>query len=534
MAGDGSDATVVRPARQRVLDVSALQPPEPMQRILGAVDSLEPGHYLRVLHRLEPSPLYPELEKRGFAFAVRTGKTTAYEILIWKRGAPPPEQDQPHRGLDSDDAAPPKLSLEYASAFWVPAQYFLTAPCFVVAAALVLIWAGPDAFVSRWTPAVLALTHLCSIGYLALIMVGALLQVVAVVGNTAVPGPGAVQYFVHSMVASGVALLSAAFLSGDSHWFAGAVAALGLGFGASIILAARALVSVSSSHRALRGIVLAVVALTATVVLGLYLGAGRGGYVDAPLAAVPTSVHLSLGFAGWAMLLVMSVGFIVVPMFQGTSPYASWVVRHLPRILFAALVAWVALAAGGDSELLGWSRLIAGLMVVGAAFLFAILTLHLQSRTRRRSPDVTLWYWRVGMLCLLLSAIPGGLVYASGDAVAVASGELAVGILLLVGFGVSVTTGMVYKIMPFFVWLDVSRRKPGRGSAAPSQKEIISEGSIWWQFGCQCLALVLLLSAVVWPVLVYPAGAAQAVAGLVLWFHMLRAVSVRRVFLARG
>lgn len=72
-------------ARARVLDVSGLEPPAPLERVLTELEDLAPGEYLRMLHRREPSLLYPILEQRGFAYRAGPGRTTAFEILIWHR-----------------------------------------------------------------------------------------------------------------------------------------------------------------------------------------------------------------------------------------------------------------------------------------------------------------------------------------------------------------------------------------------------------------------------------------------------------------
>ena len=42
---------------ERVLDVSDLEPPEPLERILDALDQLGTGDWLHVRHRREPFPL---------------------------------------------------------------------------------------------------------------------------------------------------------------------------------------------------------------------------------------------------------------------------------------------------------------------------------------------------------------------------------------------------------------------------------------------------------------------------------------------
>ena len=49
-----------------VVDVRGLEPPQPMVRVLEALDWLAPGAELEVLHERRPTFLYPQLEDRGF------------------------------------------------------------------------------------------------------------------------------------------------------------------------------------------------------------------------------------------------------------------------------------------------------------------------------------------------------------------------------------------------------------------------------------------------------------------------------------
>ena len=73
---------------ERRLDVSALEPCEPLERTLAAASDLGPGEYLRVLHSREPLPLYPLLEQLGCAWRTRPGTATPFEVLIWRADDP--------------------------------------------------------------------------------------------------------------------------------------------------------------------------------------------------------------------------------------------------------------------------------------------------------------------------------------------------------------------------------------------------------------------------------------------------------------
>ena len=80
------------------------------------------------------------------------------------------------------------LLFEQAPPVSVPLRFLLTAPWFAVLAGALLAWAGPDALASRWTPALLGVTHLLTLGFMATAMVGALLQILPGAGLLAASG----------------------------------------------------------------------------------------------------------------------------------------------------------------------------------------------------------------------------------------------------------------------------------------------------------------------------------------------------------
>ncbi len=71
-------------AAEILLDVSDLEPPEPLTQTLEAAENLAPGQYLRMLHRRDPCMLYGNLDDNGFKYIQRQGTTTAVELFIWR------------------------------------------------------------------------------------------------------------------------------------------------------------------------------------------------------------------------------------------------------------------------------------------------------------------------------------------------------------------------------------------------------------------------------------------------------------------
>src|SRR5690606_9638108 len=107
--------------------------------------------------------------------------------------------------------------------------------------------------------------------------------------------------------------------------------------------------------------------------------------------------------------------------------------------------------------------------------LFAVWTLYVQARRRRRLPDVTLWFWRLAMACLLAGALLWAARQFAGGDWGGARYPLLLGVLLIPGFAVSIVSGMLYKILPFLVWLHLQTQADSRAARRriPNTKEII-------------------------------------------------------------
>ncbi|TFW01799.1 DUF2249 domain-containing protein [Oxalobacteraceae bacterium OM1] len=65
-----------------LLDVRGLEPPEPMERVLDALASLQTGERVRMLIDREPRPLYRILERGGYRYEVTPREDYLFEILI--------------------------------------------------------------------------------------------------------------------------------------------------------------------------------------------------------------------------------------------------------------------------------------------------------------------------------------------------------------------------------------------------------------------------------------------------------------------
>jgi len=418
------------------------------------------------------------------------------------------------------------LSLEQSPPLVVPLRFFLTGPLFGLLAAAAIAWGGADAFGSRWAPSILAATHLVTLGFLTMVMSGALLQVLPVIVGAAVPRPRLTAAAVHLPLAAGTLALAVGLGIGAPGLLQLGLALLAAALGVLLASASYALWRAPADNAVVTAMRLALAALLATSLLGLTLAAALARGWALPLVVL-TDLHLQWGLIGWVGLLVAGVAIHVVPMFQTTPGYPVNLMRWMARLTFAALsLITVAAVAAPDGAIHDWTRI--GLAVMAAAF--ASVTLYLQSRRRRRQPDATLTLWRTGMASLLAAVA----VWAAGrllpDCAQAPVHGLVLGILMVSGFAVSVVNGMLYKIAPFLAWLAMQNAAHGL-ALPPNVKRILPDPWMQRQARLHLLALALLLGAAIWPqALVYPAAAAYAASSAFLWRNIAHVYRVHRRF----
>lgn len=415
------------------------------------------------------------------------------------------------------------LSFEQSPPLRAPLRFFLTAPLFGMLAGALLLWGGPELLASRWTPGVLALTHLITVGFMLQVMLGALQQLLPVVAGANMARPLRVAIIVHACLTTGTLALVAAFLSYQPWLFGAATLLLGVGVFTFIVSAGRALIGVASDHATVGGMKLALLGLGVTLTLGLVLAIALAGSFNLPLLSL-TTLHLGWGLLGWGGVLVAAVGYVVVPMFQLTPPYPDWFTRHFARVAIGIMTLWMA-AELGQLETL--SALLATAATVAGATL-AGTTLATARRSKRARLDPTQQCWRLAMACTLLASALWLATRVSASLEAWPPWPLLWGVLVLFGGFVSVMVGMLYKIVPFLVWLHL--RNLGRGKvSAPNMKMVLAESDMRQHLWLHGIALLALLLAVVWPDwLVYPAAVALIAAHALLLRNLLRALGVYR------
>lgn len=414
------------------------------------------------------------------------------------------------------------LSFEQAPPILVPFRFFLGAPLFAVLAAMLMLWHGPTLFDSRWLSPVLALTHLMTLGFLGFAMLGAMFQMLPVVAGAPVARPQAVSLGVLALFVPGVLALACGFLLGGGGLMRAATVLLGGSF-ALFIAAALFSLRRAAANPTSRGMRFALLALAVTATLGVILASNHGWGWWIVNRVQFTTFHLAWGLLGWIGLLVVSVSYQVVPMFQLTPAYPKPLTAWLTAGLFGLLLGWTLVALTGAASLMT----LTGTFLALGFVVYAVTTIRLQRQRRRKLSDVTLLFWRYGMVSLPLALALWGAGQVVPELNVWQGYPFLLGILFIGGFAVSVVNGMLYKIAPFLIWFHLQSQLTGIAKV-PNMKEILPEKPMRRQMWLHFCAIPLLALSTLQPWLIWPAAAAFGASMLMLEANLLFAFRIYR------
>ena len=415
------------------------------------------------------------------------------------------------------------LSPERSPALSVPFRFFLNAPLFALLAAALLVWEGPGALASRWSPVSLALTHLFTLGILTSAMAGALMQILPVATGVHVAAVHASAVVVHTLLTAGTLALSAAFMVGAPALYV--IALLLLAAALTWFLAACALGFWRYRHAARTGMAdvlgasrLALVALLVTIAIGLLLACAQAFGIPLPIVAL-TNLHAVWGLSGWVGLLTIGMAYQLIPMFVVTQPYPRVFAVGLAPSVFA-LLALISFATARVPRV----ELPLGALLLVAYTAFAVVTLRLLWTRKRPSADATTLFWRTAMLCLAGCGPLWAIHIETGNPAC----AVTLGVVLLFGVAWSLVNGMLYKIVPFLLWYHAQRSLTGAAMRfAPKVKDMIPERAASMQFWAHLAALALLLAASLRPMLFARAsGLAAGVSAAWLGLNILGAIRI--------
>jgi len=352
-------------------------------------------------------------------------------------------------GLSTKNAPSPKVVLPH---------YAYGALAFL-AAAVMMFFAGSDWASTYMTPKVLSIAHVMILGWITMIIFGALYQLIPVVMEVKLFSE---KLAMASFISLGIGTPMIAF----GFWFnfIGASHAMMTGGALVIISVLMFVVNVFGSAAKTKNktienrfIVASVVWLLLTVLLGLSIV-----LYHAILTKGAFLIHIHLGIVGWFMMLVVGVASTLMPMFfishQLNKKYleiAFWLIQAGLLMLITTMFL----------DLGNYVRIFSGATILLGFVFFFKYNYDAYKKRLRRNLDIGM---KLSVLAFVLFALTmvSGILSAFGNMlvadVFLTRIYLTYGISLIFGFLTALILGQMYKTLPFIVWLKLYQDKVGK------------------------------------------------------------------------
>ena len=364
------------------------------------------------------------------------------------------------------------------------------------AAALVALVAGEGLMVAGFgfpfapieAPETLVLVHVLAIGWLSLLMCGALFQFVPVlvarpIHSNKLPLPALI------CLVGGLVALLAGFLQLAGRVDPGPplfpVAGLLLGFGFALAVwnLGRTLWAARPLTAAAKFVTVGLFSVCATVALGIVFALVLGGHTSLPqfvdLTALGVPVHAAAGLGGWLTFTAMGVSYRLLAMFM----LAPELDRFSTRATFwLGTVALTVLIVGGVVAICHNGNLP---FVLGVAGLLALASLAIYGR------DIACLYRaRKRRKIELNSQMAGAALASLGLCIVLAIALLGLGrftqhigaLVFFVSFGwlTALGLGKLYKIVAFVTWLEAYGPVLGKTPTPRVQDLVVEPRAVKW------------------------------------------------------
>lgn len=375
----------------------------------------------------------------------------------------------------------PGLTTSYAPPFALVRNHFIASVAAYFFLTIALVSVAPWMQGHYFQPHLLGLVHLAALGWISMIMMGALYQLVPVVLETKLWSarlaqftfwlflPGAIGIIVHLWI----------YRTGPGLWGSGFLTFAAFALFAANLLATLAQVekwNITGLH-----ILAALVAIILAAALGfalvynlwkLYLPGDHLHYLRA---------HAHLAFLGWVLLVVMGVAYKLIPMFSLAHGYSmtagKWAFGLVSFATIGLMTAWSFSLFAGDAA--NSSRLEIFYALLLAAGIVAFLwQMWLVYRHRmRKQADVSMQHTVLSFIFLGLATALGVAQFflpARWPQPLREGFTLLYGWLAFIGFAGFIIVGQMYKILPFLVWFNKYSDKVGQAKV-PLLKEMFDE-----------------------------------------------------------
>ena len=369
----------------------------------------------------------------------------------------------------------------HAPSVALPLQFILTGIVALLAGNVWLVL-HPDLLATyHYNQYIIAATHLFVLGWICSVVMGAMYQLVPVALETRLHSEKLARWhFVLHVV--GFVGMVVMFLRWDMKQVGHFGSVLAVGVGLFIYNLVRTLARIPRRNVVAFGIASSMFWLSMTVLAGLFLASAKFWPQINPFDPIAAMhAHAHLGGLGFFVMMIVAVGFKLVPMFtlgeMQSARRAGWSLALLNAGLAGVFIS-ILLSSP-------WKIVFAFVVLAGLALYGWEIVAILRVR-KRRSLDWGIKYFLTA-IALLIPVSALGIVLAWPQlpkTMLTAQLENVYGFLTFIGVVTFAILGMLYKVVPFLVWYSSYSKAIGR-SKVPALANLYSpalQAAGYWLF----------------------------------------------------
>ncbi len=356
-------------------------------------------------------------------------------------------------GLSTKNAPSPIVVLPH---------YAIGSIAFIIASVLLFFISG-DIIKTNLNPQVLSVTHIFILGWITLIIFGALYQLIPVVMEVKLYSEILAHISLVTMV-TGAAMLSYSF------WNTYIVGTLLLQVGGSAILISVILFIVNVVMSAIKSkqktientfILTAAIWLLFTVSIGIFITINFAKhYIDKSNFDL-LKIHAQIGLIGWFMMLVIGVASTLMPMFFIAHKLNKTYLKLSYFLTNGGLILLMLSLYFFDNT---YILFFTGLIILSGISFFIKYNYDAYKKRLRKKLDIGMKLSVLAFTLLFSTLVFGILSLTNFDFLSdfYTKIRIAYGVSLILGFFTSLILGQMYKTLPFIVWLQKYQDKVGK------------------------------------------------------------------------
>lgn len=379
------------------------------------------------------------------------------------------------------------ISQDFAPPFKLISPFFILGGVFYLLASLYIFSFTSENLFSQDTK-ILALVHLYLLGFVMMVIFGAMAQLVPVVLEV---GHSAVELFyaIWPLLGIGTSLMVVGFLGFPAL----------LPYGGTVVLISM-MVFVMEIFATIRkvkkfSLVISSVLISNSflffgIIFGLVMALGYAGTIEVDIIALLRS-HVYLVIGGYIIVTLMGLSVVLLPMF-GLSHGFSMRPLEISIALMSISVVMVVISSFAKYAFIEY---IAYSLAVASMLIYFYLTYTIYKTRARKEIDIYVMSLFYGYISMLF-AVTFGVIYlfVAYEPLLIASGWL-----IFFGFFGFVIVGHMYKIIPFLVWFERFSPLVGK-QKVPMLADMVPKKSSHAQFvfgavGVSIIALAILFQS---------------------------------------